>query len=168
MTTAISEDLRARRSEIVTQHIDAENRHDPDGVVASFDQPNYDIPSFGDAGQVNGPEAVRELWQGLVAGFPDLHIEPGRHLHTDDAVFVEVVFSGTQQASGREFRRPAGGPASASPACMSSRRTGWSASGCGSISPRSCASLACLPPDQRQAINCSSADRLRQRRSMPG
>ena len=48
MTTAISEDLRARRSEIVTQHIDAENRHDPDGVVATFDQPNYDIPSFGD------------------------------------------------------------------------------------------------------------------------
>jgi len=46
---------------------------------------------------VNGPEAVRELWQGLVAGFPDLHIEPGRHLHTDDAVFVEVVFSGTQK-----------------------------------------------------------------------
>ena len=63
MTTAISEDLRARRSEIVTQHIDAENRHDPDGVVATFDQPNYDIPSFGDAGQVNGPQAVRELWQ---------------------------------------------------------------------------------------------------------
>jgi predicted ester cyclase len=66
-------------------------------VVATFDQPCYDIPSFGDAGQVNGPEAVRELWQGLVAGFPDLHIEPGRHLHSEDAVFVEVVFSGTQQ-----------------------------------------------------------------------
>ena len=97
MTTAVSEDLRARRSEIVTQHIDAENRHDPDAVVATFDQPNYDLPSFGDAGQVNGPEAVLELWQGLVAGFPDLHIEPGRHLHSEDAVFVEVVFSGTQQ-----------------------------------------------------------------------
>jgi SnoaL-like domain len=65
-------------------------RHDPEGVVATFDQPNYDIPSFGDAGQVNGPQAVLELWQGPVAGFPDLHIEPGRHLHTDDAVFVEV------------------------------------------------------------------------------
>jgi steroid delta-isomerase-like uncharacterized protein len=97
MTTAISEGIRARRSEIVRQHIDAENRHDPEGVVATFDQPNYDIPSFGDAGQVNGPQAVLELWQGLVAGFPDLHIEPGRHLHSDDAVFVEVVFSGTQQ-----------------------------------------------------------------------
>ena len=97
MTTAINEDLRARRSQIVNQHTDAENRHDPDGVVASFDRPYYDIPSLGDAGQVNGPEAVRELWQGLVAGFPDLHIEPGRHLHSDDAVFMEVIFSGTQQ-----------------------------------------------------------------------
>ena len=97
MTTAISEDLRARRSEVVKQHIDAENRHDSDGVVASFHQPNYDIPTFGDEGQVNGAEAVRELWQGLIAGFPDLRIEPGRYLHTDDAVFVEVTFSGTHQ-----------------------------------------------------------------------
>jgi steroid delta-isomerase-like uncharacterized protein len=117
MTSAISEDLRARRSEIVKQHIDAENRHDPDGVVASFDQPCYDIPSFGDAGQVNGPEAVRELWQGLVAGFPDLHIEPGRHLHSDDAVFVEVIFSGTQQ--GEWAGIPATGrPASVRIACL--------------------------------------------------
>ncbi|HWD45023.1 MAG TPA: ester cyclase [Actinomycetota bacterium] len=57
----------------------------------------YDIPTFGDEGQVNGAEAVRELWQGLIAGFPDLRIEPGRHLHTDDAVFVEVTLSGTHQ-----------------------------------------------------------------------
>jgi steroid delta-isomerase-like uncharacterized protein len=97
MTTTISEDLRARRSEIVKQHIDAENRHDPDGVVASFHQPNYDIAPFGDAGQMNGAQAVRELWQGMIAGFPDLHIEPGRHHHADDAVFVEVTLSGTHQ-----------------------------------------------------------------------
>jgi hypothetical protein len=70
MTSAISEDLRARRSEIVKQHIDAENRHDPDGVVASFDQPCYDIPSFGHAGQVNGPEAVRESGKGWSPGSP--------------------------------------------------------------------------------------------------
>ena len=38
MTTAISEDLRARRSQIVTQHIDAENRHDPDGVVQGLEE----------------------------------------------------------------------------------------------------------------------------------
>jgi predicted ester cyclase len=35
--------------------------------------------------------------KGWLPGSPDLHIEPGKHLHTDDAVFVEVVFSGTQQ-----------------------------------------------------------------------
>ena len=97
MTTATATDLRARRIEIVNQHIDAENRHDPDGVVASFHQPNYDVPSFGDEGQVNGPEAVREMWQGLFAGFPDLHLEPGPHRHADDAVFVEVTLTGTHQ-----------------------------------------------------------------------
>jgi hypothetical protein len=70
MTTATAADLRARRSEIVNQHIDAENRHDPDGVVASFHQPNYDIPPFGDAGQVHGAEAVRQLWTDLIAGVP--------------------------------------------------------------------------------------------------
>jgi hypothetical protein len=60
MTTATAADLRARRTEIVNQHIDAENRHDPDGVVASFDQPNYDIPPFGEAEQVHGTQAVRQ------------------------------------------------------------------------------------------------------------
>jgi SnoaL-like domain len=78
MTTATAADLRARRTEVVNQHIDAENRHDSDGVVASFDRPCYDIPPLGEAGQVNGAEAVRELWAGLIAGFPDVHIEAGR------------------------------------------------------------------------------------------
>jgi steroid delta-isomerase-like uncharacterized protein len=97
MTAAAAADLRAHRSEVVNQHIDAENRHDPDGVVASFHQPCYDIPSFGDAGQVNGAEAVRELWAGLIAGFPDVRIQAGPHRHTDDAVFVEVTLTGTHR-----------------------------------------------------------------------
>lgn len=59
MTTATTTDLQARRNEIVNQHLDAENRHDPDGVVASFSQPNYDIPSFGEAGQVHGAAPPR-------------------------------------------------------------------------------------------------------------
>jgi hypothetical protein len=105
-------------------------------------------PSYGDEGQVNGALAVSKLWQGLIAAMPDLQIEPGRHLHADDPVFVEMVSSGTQQGEWIGFRRPAGGSVSASPACMSSRRTDWSASGCGSTSPPSCASSACFPPDQ--------------------
>jgi steroid delta-isomerase-like uncharacterized protein len=97
MSTETATDLRARRSQVVNRHIDAENRHDPDGVVASFDQPNYDIPPFGEAGQVHGAEAVRQLWADLIAGFPDVHIEAGPHRHTDDAVFVEVTLTGTHQ-----------------------------------------------------------------------
>lgn len=117
MTTATSADLRARRSDIVHQHIDAENRHDPDGVMASFHQPCYDIPSFGEAGQVNGAEAVRELWAGLIAGFPDVRIEAGPHLHTDEAAFVEVTLSGTHQ--GEWAGIPATGrPASVRIACL--------------------------------------------------
>jgi hypothetical protein len=34
---------------------------------------------------------VRDLWAGLIAGFPGVHIEAGPHLHTDEAVFVEVT-----------------------------------------------------------------------------
>jgi hypothetical protein len=44
MTTAISEELQGRRSEVVNQHIDAENRHEPDGVVASFHRPATTSP----------------------------------------------------------------------------------------------------------------------------
>jgi len=76
IATTTTADLRTRRSEVVKQHIDAGNRHDPDGVVASFHPPFYDIPWFEEAGQVNGPEAVRDLWPELIAGFPDAHIAP--------------------------------------------------------------------------------------------
>jgi hypothetical protein len=48
---------------------------------------------------------VRCVWerpqgQGLITALSDLHIEPGQHLHADDAVFVEVIFSGSHQWSG--------------------------------------------------------------------
>jgi hypothetical protein len=63
MTTATAADLRARRSEIVNQHIDAENRHDPDGVVASFHQPNYDIPRSGRPGRSTAPRECGDFGQ---------------------------------------------------------------------------------------------------------
>jgi steroid delta-isomerase-like uncharacterized protein len=97
MGTAIDMDVRALRDEIIDQHITAENRHDPAAVVATFDKPRYDVAPFGDAGHVEGADAVHDLWAGLIAGFPDVHIEPEPHLHADDAVFVEVELTGTHQ-----------------------------------------------------------------------
>lgn len=89
---------RQRREEVVREHWDAENRHDPDGVVASFSaaRASYDIPAFGPEGQRPDAASVRELWEGMLTSFPDFHIEPGPMLHGDDHIFVEVRVTGTQ------------------------------------------------------------------------
>ncbi len=90
---------RERREAVVRQHWEAENRHDPAGVVASFSarRASYDIPAFGSAGQRPDAASVRELWEDMLAAFPDFHIEPGPILHGDDHIFVEVRVTGTQK-----------------------------------------------------------------------
>jgi steroid delta-isomerase-like uncharacterized protein len=84
--------LRQRREEIVNQHAEAENRHDVEATIATFDCPRYEVngqPS-------DGAEAVRELLQGLMDGFPDFHIDMGKMRHADDAVIIEGLITGTQ------------------------------------------------------------------------
>lgn len=83
--------LRQRREAIVSQHAEAENRHDVEATIATFYHPRYEMngqPSDGEA-------AVRELLQGLMHGFPDLYVEIGRMRHADDAVFGEALITGT-------------------------------------------------------------------------
>jgi predicted ester cyclase len=96
--TAAQAASRERRAAVVREHWDAENRHDPDGVVASFSESraSYDIPAFGPDGQRPDAASVRDLWQGMLASFPDFGIEPGPMLHGDDHIFVEVRVTGTQ------------------------------------------------------------------------
>jgi steroid delta-isomerase-like uncharacterized protein len=112
MSATSVDSSRQQREKIVREHIDAENRHDPDGVVATFSptRASYDVPALGAAGQPGEPGAVREMWVGVLDAFPDVHIEPGPLLHGDDHVFVEIRMTGTQQAdfagipsSGRSF-----------------------------------------------------------------
>jgi steroid delta-isomerase-like uncharacterized protein len=83
--------LRQRREAIVNQHADAENRHDVEATIATFHRLRYEVngqPS-------DGAEAVRELLQGLMDGFPDFHIDMGKMRHADDAVFGEGLITGT-------------------------------------------------------------------------
>jgi steroid delta-isomerase-like uncharacterized protein len=83
--------LRQRREAIVRQHAEAENRHAVEATIATFHCPRYEVngqPS-------DGAEAVRELLQGLMDGFPDFHVDMGKLRHTDDAVFGEGVITGT-------------------------------------------------------------------------
>ncbi len=97
MTSTTLHDLQAKREATVRQHVEAENRHDVAGVVASFAEPRYDVAPLGELGQARGGEAVEELLSGMFAAFPDWHAEPGPLLHADEAVFVEVRMTGTQR-----------------------------------------------------------------------
>ncbi len=83
--------LRQRRQAIVNEHAEVENRHDVEATIATFHRPRYEVngePS-------DGEEAVRELLQGLMGGFPDLHVETVRLRHMDDGVLVEGLITGT-------------------------------------------------------------------------
>ena len=106
---------RERREAVVREHWDAENRHDPDGVVASFSatRASYEVPAFGPEGQRPDAASVRELWEGMLVAFPDFHIDPGPMLHGDNHIFVEVRCTGTQAGefggippTGRSFDLP--------------------------------------------------------------
>ncbi len=128
--TSAQMELRQRREATIREHIDAENHHDPNRAVATFSsyRASYDVPSMGEAGQPADANAVRAMWVGIITAFPDIHIVPGPLYHGDNHIFVEVRMTGTQP----EW-----------PACMSSRRTSWCASGSTSTSLASCANSAC-------------------------
>lgn len=58
--------VRQRREVIVNRHMEAELQHDIEATIATFAHPRYElngVPS-------DGAEAVRELLQGLMQGFP--------------------------------------------------------------------------------------------------
>jgi steroid delta-isomerase-like uncharacterized protein len=87
------QDLRERRETIVREHVEAENRHDVDATIATFHSPAYRV----NGEPVDGKEAVRELLQGLMDGFPDFHVELGKLHHADDGVFGEARITGTHK-----------------------------------------------------------------------
>jgi steroid delta-isomerase-like uncharacterized protein len=87
--------LRESREVIVLEHIAAENRHDVEGTIATFQRPRYEVngePSDGEA-------AVRELLQGLMDGFSDAHWEVRNLHHADKAVIGEARMTGTHDGS---------------------------------------------------------------------
>jgi steroid delta-isomerase-like uncharacterized protein len=104
--------LRQQREAIVNQHAEVENRHDVEATIATFHHPRYEVngqPS-------DGTEAVRELLQGLMDGFPDLYIDTVKLRHADDAVIIEALITGTHDGewagippTGRRIEVPAVG-----------------------------------------------------------
>lgn len=101
MTDLASETgLRQIREATVRRHYEAENRHDVDAMLSTFSssKASYDVPAFGEAGQRSDAASVREMWQDILAVFPDIHHEVIRMRHGDGFVLVEYRVTGTQHA----------------------------------------------------------------------
>jgi steroid delta-isomerase-like uncharacterized protein len=101
--------LRSRREALVRRHMDAENVHDFDTVMATFAHPRYELIA---TGQVHdGEAAVREYFRETRSAFPDQRNELIALHHADDAVVVEFWLLGTHRGplmgippSGKPFR----------------------------------------------------------------
>lgn len=101
--------LRARREQIVREHMDAENRLDFDAALATFAHPRYELVGLGRV--IDGAEAVAEYFVTSRTPFPDQRNELIALHHADDAVIVEFWLLGTHQGpllgippSGKTFR----------------------------------------------------------------
>jgi len=92
--------LRQVREATVRKHYEAENRHDVDAMLATFSssKASYDVPAFGEAGQRPDAPSVREMWEDILAVFPDIQHEVIRMRHGDDFILVEYRVTGTQHA----------------------------------------------------------------------
>ena len=83
--------LAERREAIVFEHLAAENRHDVEAVIATFDRPRYEVN-----GEVSdGEGAVRDLLGAMMTGFPDAHWEVQKVHHAESAVIGQVRMTGT-------------------------------------------------------------------------
>ena len=104
-----SDDLRARREAVVRRHMEAENEHDYDTVLATFAHPRYELMATGQV--FDGEADVRRYFEVSRTPFPDQRNELVSMRSTDDAVVVELDLLGTHlgplggvEPTGRGFR----------------------------------------------------------------
>jgi steroid delta-isomerase-like uncharacterized protein len=100
--------IDAERARVVREHMAAENRHDFDATIATFDHPRYELVGTGQV--FDGEEEVRGYFSASRTAFPDQRNEVHSFRHADDAVVVEFDLLGTHQGefygyapTGREF-----------------------------------------------------------------
>ena len=105
----MTDDLRARREDVVRRHMEAENVHDYDTVLATFAHPRYELMATGQV--FDGEAEVRRYFEVSRTPFPDQRNELVSMRSTDDAVVVELDLLGTHggplrgiEPTGRSFR----------------------------------------------------------------
>jgi steroid delta-isomerase-like uncharacterized protein len=105
---AVSAEVRAKREELVIEHMESENRQEFDTTLGTFDHPRYELIGTGDV--YDGPEEVARYFEETRTAFPDQRNELIALHHADDAVIVEANLYGTHNGplrglppTGRKF-----------------------------------------------------------------
>src|SRR5436305_11191654 len=103
--------IRERREVIVREHVEAENRHDREAGLATFDQPRYEIIATGEV--FDGVAAVQALYDENYGAFPDFTVTIEHIHHADDTAVAEGTITGTHLGpyrglppTGRSIRLP--------------------------------------------------------------
>src|SRR5262245_7038107 len=88
-------ELDAQRVAVVREHMEAENRHDFETAIGTFDHPRYELIATGDT--FDGEAEVRRYYAETREAFPDqrnriLGLHPA-----GDLVFAEFILAGTHR-----------------------------------------------------------------------
>src|SRR5918994_4709944 len=90
-------DLRARREQVVRDHMRTENEQDFDKTIATFAHPRYELVPTGAV--YDGEDEVRAYYRARRSVIPDQRNELIALHHTDDGVIVEFWLRGTHLGS---------------------------------------------------------------------
>jgi steroid delta-isomerase-like uncharacterized protein len=92
--SVIEEERMQARIAVVDEHIRCENRHDLDGVMATFGtEARYDDEPWGD--HRTGRDGVRSYYTELMRALPDLEIEVKNQHVASESLVLEVTIRGT-------------------------------------------------------------------------
>jgi steroid delta-isomerase-like uncharacterized protein len=105
---------QAARQKLVDEHVGQENRHDLDGIMATFGATaRYDEEPWDE--HHTGRDGVRAFYQDILRAMPDMRIDVRQRHSTDAAIVLEVVISGHHLGAWRSL--PATGRAVQFPLC---------------------------------------------------
>jgi steroid delta-isomerase-like uncharacterized protein len=111
---ALGSERMAQRLALVDEHVRHENRHDLDGIMATFGAAaRYDDEPWDE--HHTGRDGVRGFYADLLRAVPDFQIDVRQRHVTEAAVVLEVIIRGTHLAPWRGF--PPSGYALEFPLC---------------------------------------------------
>lgn len=87
---------RKTLKEFAEQWIDAYNSHNPEAILALYDE-NVTNIQFPWGKTVQGREAMKNTYNNVFNAFPDIHIQAENIVEEDSCVVIEWRFSGTMK-----------------------------------------------------------------------